>query len=513
MLGSIAREAGRRFGDRPVLVRPDGTLTYAGLDRGADALAAGLRSQGIRAGDVVATVLPSGAEWMVLAVALDRVGAVLATVSPRLAPPERAELVRLVGPALVVVGPDLVDGLPLRLAVSVLEPWGLGSELAADPATAGPPAAEGSAAEDPERITTICFTSGTTGRAKGAVFRVRHQLAVQALDLGPGAADRWDGGAPMIASTQFAHVGMALKLPWYLRVGATLHVLEPWRADDALRLVADQRMPAIGVVAPQLALMLRSPLMETLDLSSVTSIIAGGAASPPALVAEARERFGAGYSIRYSSTESGGVGLGTDPGAPDDEALHTIGRPRPGVEARVVDEQDRPVADGEVGELQLRSPAVMDGYWNDPAATAAALTSDRWLRTGDLARVDGSGCFVLAGRRTDMFIRGGYNVFPLEVEAVLADHPDVAGVAVAPRPDEVMGEVGVAVVVPVDPERPPTLESLRDHAGGRLARHKLPEAVVVVDRLPLTTVSKVDRAALADLVDARSDRPREGRAE
>ena len=227
-------------------------------------------------------------------------------------------------------------------------------------------------------------------------------------------------------------------------------------------------------------------------------------------MAEARERFGAGYSIRYSSTESGGVGLGTDPGAPDEEALHTIGRPRPGVEARVADEQDRPVADGEVGELQLRSPAVMDGYWNDPAATAAALAPDRWLRTGDLARVDGSGCFVLAGRRTDMFIRGGYNVFPLEVEAVLADHPDVAGVAVAPRPDQVMGEVGVAVVVPADPGRPPTLASLRDHAGGRLARHKLPEDLVVVDRLPLTTVSKVDRAALADLVGDRPDRPEGG---
>ncbi len=510
MLGSIAREAARRFGERPVLVRPDGTLTYADLDRGADVLAAGLRSLGLRSGDVVAAVLPSGAEWMLLAVALDRVGAVLATVSAKLAPPERAELVRLVGPALVVAGPDLVDGLPLRTAVSVLEPWGLGSELAADPTTAPPRPVGDPATEDPERITTICFTSGTTGRAKGAVFRVRHQLAVQALDLGPGAADRWGGGSPMIASTQFAHVGMALKLPWYLRLGATLHVLEPWRADDALRLVADERMPAIGVVAPQLALMLRSPLMDTLDLSSVTSIIAGGAASPPALVAEARERFGAGYSIRYSSTESGGVGLGTDPGAPDEEALHTIGRPRPGVEARVADEQDRPVADGEVGELQLRSPAVMDGYWNDPAATVAALAPDRWLRTGDLARVDGSGCFVLAGRRTDMFIRGGYNVFPLEVEAVLADHPDVAGVAVAPRPDQVMGEVGVAVVVPADPGRPPTLASLRDHAGGRLARHKLPEDLVVVDRLPLTTVSKVDRAALANLVGERPDRPEGG---
>jgi acyl-CoA synthetase (AMP-forming)/AMP-acid ligase II len=122
------------------------------------------------------------------------------------------------------------------------------------------------------------------------------------------------------------------------------------------------------------------------------------------------------------------------------------------------------------------------------------------LRTGDLAERRSDGCFVLAGRRTDMYIRGGYNVFPEEVEAALSDHPAVAALAISPRPDDVMGEVGVAVVVARDPSAPPSLEGLRSHAEGRLARHKLPEAVVVVDRLPLTTVSKLDRGALAALV-------------
>ena len=219
----------------------------------------------------------------------------------------------------------------------------------------------------------------------------------------------------------------------------------------------------------------------------------------PSLVAEARARFGADYSIRYSSTESGGVGLGTAFGAPDSEALHTVGRPRPGVEVRIADDDDRPVAVGEVGELQLRSDAVMDGYWSDPDATAAALTTDRWLRTGDLARIDDDGCVVLCGRRTEMYIRGGYNVFPTEVEAALADHPDVLDVAVAPRPDDVMGEVGVALVVPRDPDAPPTLEQLRTHAGTRLAHHKLPEDLVVVPAVPLTAAQKVDRRAARDL--------------
>ena len=263
------------------------------------------------------------------------------------------------------------------------------------------------------------------------------------------------------------------------------------------------RMPSVGGVAPQLALMLRSPLMEELDLSSVNTIIAGGAASPPSLVQEARERFGAAYSIRYSSTESGGVGLGTAFDADDDEALHTIGRPRPGVEVRIVAESDPggdPAPDGVVGELRLRSPAMMDGYWGDAAATAGAFDDHGFLRTGDLALRRPDGCIVLAGRRTDMYIRGGYNVFPIEVEAALADLPGVSALAVAARPDDVLGEIGVAVVVAEDATELPDLAQIRAHGTGRLPAHKLPEAMVVLDALPLTNAQKVDRAELARLV-------------
>jgi len=489
VLAETVRDAARRFGDTAVVEAPDGRLTYAELDLAASRLATGLAARGLREGDVLALVLPPGGDWLVAATAAHRVGAAFAGVSTAASPAERAALVDLVRPRLTLAIVETTDGLPLRAEVAVLRPGGRGEELAAD---GEPPTLPD---HDPDRPSAICFTSGTTGRPKAALFRERQLAAVRRIDLGP-AEHEWGGGAPMLASTQFAHVGMSLKLPWYLQRGATLHVMARWRADEALRAVAEHRMPTIGVVAPQLALMLRSPLLDELDLSCVTTIIAGGAASPPSLVREARERFGAAYSIRYSSTESGGVGLGTAFDAPEDEALHTVGRPRPGVEVRIADEHDRPVGTDEVGELQLRSDAVMDGYLGDPEATAAALTEDRWLRTGDLARIRPDGAVVLAGRRTDMYIRGGYNVFPEEVESVLVGHPRVRSIAVVPQPDEVMGEVGVAVVVPADPARPPSLEELREVGAATLPRHKLPERLVLVEDLPLTSAQKLDRVRL-----------------
>ena len=346
---------------------------------------------------------------------------------------------------------------------------------------------------DPDRPVAIVLTSGTTGTPKGAVFTESELAAVCQADT----AGRWGGGAAMLSGTQLAHIGFMTKLPWYLRTASTVHLVDRWRAHDVLRLIAEERMPSIGGVAPQLALLLREPDFDEFDLSAVKTIVMGGALSPPALVREARRRIDAAYSIRYSSTESGGIGTATAFDADDDEALFTVGRPRPGVELEIRDPDDRVVAPGEVGEICLRSPTQLRGYWRDPAATAATLR-DGWVHSGDLGRIDELGCLRLAGRAKEMFVRGGYNVYPLEVEAVLASHPDVREVAVVPRPDPVMGEIGVAVVVPRVPGAPVSLDELRHFGADRLSSHKLPEALRVVDALPLTAMQKVDRRGLAD---------------
>ena len=474
-LPATVAEAARRFGDRPAFVDPDGSvLTYEGLHQASDEVAAGLARRGIGAGDVVGLTLASTSPWVVAYVAAAKVGAASAGVNPNLTETERASCLSRVSPTLVIDNADQVHAM----AVTGGRPDPI------DP--------------DPDRPVAIIFTSGTTGIPKGAWFTDRQLTAVTRYDVG----EAWGGEATIAqyGSTQFAHVGFATKLAWYLRLGTTTHLLARWRAADVLDLVARERIGTIGGVAPQVALLLRDPNFDARDLSCVRLLVMGGAASPPALVAEARRRFDADYSIRWSSTESGGIGTGTAPDAPEHEALHTVGRPRPGIGVEVRDDERRAVEHGDVGLVWLRSDASMTGYWKDPEASAAALQNG-WLRTGDLGSLDDTGCLTLAGRQGDMFIRGGYNVFPSEVAAVVGGHPGVAEVVIFPRSDDVLGEIGVAVVVPADPAQPPSLEDLRSHAGVELARYKLPEALVLVNELPLTAMQKVDRQALAKLVE------------
>jgi acyl-CoA synthetase (AMP-forming)/AMP-acid ligase II len=500
MLPEIVREAAQRFGDLEAFVAADGwSVTYRQLDRLSDEVAGGLAARGVGQGDVVVLSLPSTPEYVVAYLAATKVGAVTAGLNPSLAPPERIRLVELAGPRLVLTTDTLADGVPEGVPTERVELAHAADGLLAELRVQGWSAP--ALPEDPERPVAIVFTSGTTGTPKGAVFANRQLAAIRAMDTG----DRWGGGSHQLASTQFAHIGFMTKLPWYLAMGTTTHLLHRWRAQDVLHLVAEHRMPTVAAVAPQVALLLRVPDFDELDLSCVQSIVAGAGPSPAGLVREARERFGAPYSIRYSSTESGGLGTLTALDAPDEEALYTVGRARPGIDLELRDEEGKPVPQGATGEVCLRSPAVMSGYWRDPEATADALR-DGWLHTGDLGTIDDRGCLRLVGRRKEMFIRGGYNIFPVEVEAVLSAHPAVDEVAIVPRPDPVMGEVGVAVVVPRDPDAPPTLDDLREYGRERLAVWKLPEDLRLVDELPLTPMQKLDRSSLAADEAARADR-------
>ena len=492
MIPGVVQEAARLFRDRVAFVSADGVeLTYFDLFHLSEAVAAGLLARGVGPGSVVALALPSGLDYVIAYLASARLGAIATGINPRFGPEERAAVIDRAKPSIVIASGDLAESVPSGMATEVVA-----TSIAKDDIL---PTLRGSEDEapprlplDPERVATIVFTSGTTGEPKGAVFRNRQLAAITMFDNG----GKWDGGGPLLSSTEMCHVGFMTKLPWYLRAGSRIHVLRKWRAEDALRTISENKMPSVGGIGAQVALMLRLPNFDDYDVSSVKAIIVGGGPSPKALIEEARERFGAAYSVRYSSTESGGVATLTAFDAPDEETLYTVGRPRDGIDLVVRDEEGNPVAHGEVGEVTLRGPAMMSEYWNDPESSAAALRNG-WLYTQDLGYIDERGCLRLAGRGKEMFIRGGYNVYPMEVEAVLSSHPAVAHVAVVPRPDDVMGEIGVAVVVPRSPEQTPTLEDLRAFGADKLAAYKLPEAVRIVDELPYTGMQKIDRRELA----------------
>ena len=524
LLTEAARRAARKYGDRAAFVTPDGwRLSFAELDRTADRIAAGLRARGLGPGSTVALVLDSGVDYAALYLAAARIGAVTAGINPAASAAEASGCLRIVRPDLIAVHRHLTGLVPVS-STTLTEPlapamspgavggplrtgpnsaqggFGTGPSLSAEtgglgmvgpgsdrPATSGGPGGRG------ERPVCICFTSGSTGAPKAAWFGDRQIRAIAAVD----ANGSWGAGGHGLAITPMAHVGFMTKLAWLLDGGQTARLLGRWTAGGALEAIAEHRMPAVTGVAPQIALMVRHRLIGELDFSAVRAVIAGGGPSPPDLVLAARRAFGAGYSIRYSSTESGGVGLATALNADDDEACRSIGRPRPGVEAGIRDPDGSELPPGRVGELWLRSPTVMSGYWGDPVATAAALV-DGWLRTGDLASVDERDLYRMAGRLDEMYIRGGYNVYPLEVENALSGHPGVADVAVMGRPDPVMGQTGLAVVVPAEGYEPPTLEELRAFGAGRLARHKLPEAVVVAGELPRRPNGKLDRVRLTE---------------
>lgn len=475
MLTSEIRAAAQRFGDATVMSAPDGSLTYTELDSRSDRIAGALVRRGIGPGDRIALRLPSGISYLLAYAACAKMGGVVAGINTGLADVEQQRLAALVNPAITL---DSVE------AVAELGDVG-GSAMLRD------------AAADPDRLAALVFTSGTSGTPRAAMFTDAQLTAVMQLETGGAWADQ--PGAPLLVSTHFAHVGPMLKLPWYLRRGLQLHVLPRWRASEYLQLVAKLRIEEIGAIPPQLALMLKAQKQDRQDLSCVRRVIAGGAASPPTLINAVQRAFGAQYVVRYSCTESGGVGLGTAADCPA-QAEHGIGRPRPGIQASIRDPEGEPLPNGQVGELCLSTPTAMIGYWGDEHATASAFYGP-WLRTGDLAACNADGTYTLQGRLKDMYIRGGYNVYPEEVEAQLAHHPAVTACAVVARRDDTMGEIGVAVVV-LTPSAPPlNLTTVRAFLSERLARWKLPEDLVVVPELPLNATHKTDRRAVRELVD------------
>jgi acyl-CoA synthetase (AMP-forming)/AMP-acid ligase II len=511
---SVLREAAVVNGDVEAYVEPAvaGTtrrsLTFAAWDRAADGVAGLLARHGVGRGDVVCLLLPSSIDYAVLYAALQRLGAITSGINPRMGAAEVASIVERAAPVLAVVDPE-AGSLPPATAVATLSR----AEAAAAWPGAPPDRWPDLAPHDP---VAVVWTSGTTGRPKGAVFDHANLAAVaRGTDVLSQPGDR------RLSPLPFAHVGYMTRTWDEVAHGVTTVITPaPWKADVAVRIMAEEGVTVAQGVPTQWALMLGSAELERADLSSLRIAGTGAARTTAAMVAEMRRRLGVPVVVRYTSTEAS-LGTGTTLESTDEQVATTVGRPVPGVELAIVDDEGRAVPDGEVGRVLLRSDAVMRGYWGqgpgrghstaeliDAETTAAVLAPDGWLTTGDFGRRTETGDLQLAGRAHERYIRGGYNVYPAEVEGVLSTHPSVARVAVTGVADEVLGGVGVAVVVAEAGARP-DLAELRSHCARSISDYKAPDALVVVDELPLTPMMKVDPARLAALAATGADERRQ----
>jgi len=500
---SVLGEAARVNGDveayvEPAAESPRRSLTFAEWDRAADGVAGELARRGVAKGDVVCLLLPSCIDYAVLYAALLRLGAITSGINPRMGGAEVASIVTRAAPVLVVIDRDAA-ALPSTGTGQVVERAEVRSWWAAEP----PPARPALASDDP---VAVVWTSGTTGQPKGAVFDHANLAAVaRGTDVLSEPGDR------RLSPLPFAHVGYMTRA-WDEIANAVTTVITPtpWRADDAVRIMADEGVTVAQGVPTQWALMLASAELDRADLRALRVAGTGAARMTASMVAEIRDRLGVPVVVRYTSTEAS-LGTGTTPASSDEEVATTVGKPVAGVELAIVDDDGQPVPAGAVGRVLLRSPATMRGYWGngpgrgrtvgeliDTTATAAVLDADGWLTTGDFGLLTPEGNLQLSGRAHERYIRGGYNVYPAEVEEVLSSHPAVARAAVVGVPDDVLGEIGVAVVVAREGAAP-ELPGLRTFCAERLSDYKAPDALVVVDELPLTPMMKVDAGRLAAL--------------
>ncbi len=485
LTADLLRDAAGAHPEREAYVHGEKRVTYAWLDRAADGFAATLLELGVTRGQVVCLMLASSIKFAACYLGALRAGAITSAVNLRLGPAEVASILTRTEPVITVVG----DGASVPGEAdpgTVLHVSDLGKAFGHQPV---PP--EQLPRLFPTDPTCVVWTSGTTGAPKGAVYDHDAQAAIS-RNIG----ELTRPGDRRLVVLPFAHVGYMTRMWDELRHCTTLVVAgEPWQAAETLRLIREEGVTMATGVPTQWSLVLDHPDLASTDFSRVRVAGLGGASIAPDLVHRMREVLDCPVITRYASTEAG-VATSTRAGDPDDIVAATVGRPAPDVALRIVDRDGKPVATGEVGEVTCRSPAMMRGYWRDPEGTAAVIDADGFLHTGDLGVLGPDGNLQIVGRLKEMYIRGGYNVYPAEVEAALAAHPAVARAAVVGVPDPVLGEVGVAFVVAVSAAAAPDLDVLRAWCRARLADYKAPDRLELLDELPVTSMMKVDKHEL-----------------
>jgi long-chain acyl-CoA synthetase len=500
-LGTIIARAAQRFGSKTALIAGGRALSYADLDDMCGRVAHGLRALGVLPGDRVSLYSLNRWEWVVAYHAALRAGAVVNPINVMLTPEEVAFVLNDCGAAAIFTAGNkaeviagLTQDVPSLRQIISFDSSGGGTffgDLLGGPRLAASEVPRPAPAD----LSTIGYTSGTTGHPKGAMQSHRAVFLNTAALFAVQTRTERD---VVLNPLPLPHAYGNIVMNGTFMAGGTLVLMERFEPAVALAEVARHRVTVIDGVPTMYALMLADPSLPGADLSSLRVCVVAGQAMPVAKSQEWERRTGIPLLEIWGMTELGGAGIANCSYLPN---VHgSIGFALPGVEARVAALGDAAVTvpDGEPGELMIRGPLVMLGYYGNEQATRAAIEPDGWMHTGDIATRDDEGRYCVIDRKTDMLITGGFNIYPAEIERVVAAHPAVAMVAVGAVPDETLGELARAYVVP-RPDTTATEAEIIDHCRPHLAAYKLPRSVRFVADLPKTSTGKVMRRELRTL--------------
>jgi HIP---CoA ligase len=519
---ALVERAAERFGSREALVDGDAAgadgrdvrrLTFGELAAATDEAARAYIAHGLQPGDRVAIWAPNSARWVVAALGAYRAAGVVTTVNTRFKGPEAAHVVRTAGARLLVTVTDFLHtdyvallegaGRPACLERTVVlhgpVPGGcvgwegfLAGAADVDPAVG----VKRAGAIAPDDVSTVIFTSGTTGAPKGAMLR--HEASVRAFTAWSDVVGLQEGDRYLVINPFFHTFGLKAGILACLVKGATIVPHATFDVPDVMRRVDEERITMLPGAPAIYQTILDHPNLDRFDLSTLRLAVTGAATVPVEMIRRmASELTFTNIVTGYGLTEATGIVTMCRHTDDPETIANTAGRPIPDIEVRTVDDAGTDVPVGDPGEVVVRGYNVMAGYIGDPDASVAAIDADGWLHTGDIGVLDRDGNLKITDRLKDMFIVGGFNAYPAEIENMLMEHPTVGQAAVVGVPDRRLGEVATAFVVP---RAGTTIDetALIAWCRERMANYKVPRSVQVVDALPLNASGKVLKYVLRE---------------
>lgn len=484
-LATLLTESAEKFPERTAVRLDEVAIPYAALDQTSKLVAGLLQSKGVKAGDRVGIMLPNVPHFPMVYFGILRLGARVVPMNVLLTAREVKHYLSNSGAKVVVAWEDFAPA-----AVEAAE--GTDTEvIQVNPTNVGDLIAgiepfDEVAEVEADDTAVILYTSGTTGTPKGAELthaNIRSNVEAIHRLFDPSEEDVFFGGLPL-----FHVFGQTVAMNGAFAIGAELTLLPRFDPSKALEIIQRDKVSVFMGVPTMYAAMLQAPNRSEYDISSLRLCVSGGAALPVEIIRAFESEFNTpileGYGLSETSPVAsfGRVDMERKPG--------TIGTPIDGVEMRIVGEDGNVLGVGDIGELQIKGPNVMKGYWEMEEATAKAIDADGWFASGDMATVDEDGYYSIVDRKKEMILRGGYNVYPREVEEVLYEHPAIAEAAVMGIPHDELGEEIVAIIAFKEGESA-SEDEVREHAKAGVAAYKYPRHVLIVDELPKGPTGKI----------------------